>query len=85
MLLRLIVLSFMISLVACSSDAPPPQQPVNRIPRPADSTQKEIDQLRKEIEESTKYGRGETKDWEDRYLDHNPNTPYQGPTPGSSR
>ncbi len=85
MLRGLIILCFVFSLLGCSSDAPPPQQPVNRIPRPMDKTQKEIDELRKEVEDSTKYGRGETKDWEDRYLDHNPNTPYQGPTPGNYR
>lgn len=84
MLGRLLLLLLLLGAQSCA-DAPPPAQPVERIPRPVDATQKEIDELREEINESTKYGRGEKKDWEDRYLDHNPSTPYQGPTPGTFR
>ena len=40
--------------------------------------QKRIDALRKEVDDSTKWGQGEIRSWDQRYLDHNPNYPYQG-------
>lgn len=40
--------------------------------------QKEIDALHKNIHDSTKWGQGETKHWDERYLGKESNVPYQG-------
>jgi len=44
------------------------------------SHQEEINRARKELYESTNCGRAETSTWEERYLDYEPNYPYQGPS-----
>lgn len=46
------------------------------------SMQLEIDSLRYDVNESTKWGRGETKPWDERIYD-NSNFPYQGPAVGT--
>lgn len=77
-----------VALSACSlMDSARDKPIVVRVADEEDERQKEIDELRKEIKDSTKYGGGETKDWNDRYLDHNPNDAdsYQGPTSGTIR
>ena len=43
------------------------------------SNQAEIDALRQQVDDAGRWGRNETKPWEERYLGANPNAPYQGP------
>lgn len=47
--------------------------------------QYEIEALRKEVNESSDWGRNETKPWEERYRGSNPNAPYQGPARSTYR
>ncbi len=47
-----------------------------------DPQQREIDALRRQMEDDSVWGRSETKSWNDRYLGDNPSIPYQ--TPGSA-
>ena len=56
---------------------------VVRVPVYSENTmQLEIDSLRYEVNESTKWGRGETKPWDERIYE-NSNFPYQGPAVGT--
>lgn len=70
-------------LTACSGLFTSQDHPdVIRIPAKINSVQKEIDDIRDRTYDNTKYGRSETRPWNDRYLGNNPNYPYQGPTLG---
>ena len=51
---------------------------VVREARMIDSNQKEIDDLRERVTESTRWGGNEVRSWNDRYLDEEPANPYQG-------
>jgi hypothetical protein len=56
------------------------QEIVLREAKMIDENQKEIDLLRQEVDDSTKWGRAETKSWNERYLGEDPSEPYQGPS-----
>lgn len=43
--------------------------------------QTELDRLREEYSESTKWGRSEVRPWKERYWGDNPGEPYLGPAP----
>lgn len=78
MKIRCISLIFALSatVVGCSSAEPR----VVTI-READLPPKEIseiDELRKEVGDRTKLGKGETKPWNERYQGENPDKPFQG-------
>lgn len=51
---------------------------VVREARMIDSNQKEIDDLRERVTESTRWGGNEVRSWNERYLDEEPANPYQG-------
>lgn len=44
------------------------------------TTARQIDATYQQIREGTMEGRGETKPWTERYLEENPEEPYQGPS-----
>lgn len=52
---------------------------------PVSLEQREIDALREEVYDSTSWGRGEVKPWNERYRGDNPNIPYQGPASSTFR
>jgi hypothetical protein len=85
-LFLLVLLCSCVSLSACSLWSSGKASPtVVRKAQETNEQQKEIDDLRKEIYDSTKYGGGEVKSWNERYKGQNTNSPYQGPTSGSYR
>ena len=81
-----ILLSALLSLVACSDSSPAPTPQAKRVVSYEFlEDQKKIDGFREKIYDSEMYGRGEIKPWDKRYIGHAPNTPYQGPTLGRRR
>ena len=53
---------------------------VMREARLVSKNQQELDRLRENLYDSTSWGRGETKPWNERYLEEDPARPYQGPS-----
>lgn len=52
---------------------------VQREARLLHENERELTQLRRQIEAASSWGNNETKSWEQRYPEENPNRPYQGP------
>ena len=50
-----------------------------------DENQKELDNLRNDLDESTNWGRGEVKPWDQRYLDYEDDRPHHGSRYNSPR
>ncbi len=57
---------------------------VIRIPLTVSDDQKQIDAMRRKMEDEAMFGGKEVKPWNERYWGENPNNPYQGPDRGSS-
>lgn len=52
--------------------------PVERVPTYRDDGQVDIDAHAREVHDATKWGKGESKPWRERYMDYEDNLPYQG-------
>lgn len=76
---RFLIVCCLATIASCSK----PQPMVVRYPVFEGADQKEIDDTHRAINESTKNGRGEVKNWNERYLGENPALPYQGPRGGA--
>lgn len=53
---------------------------IRREPKPLDPIQAEIDHTNNLIHESTTWGKGEIRPWNERYLGESESRPYQGPS-----
>ncbi|GEM_PF-5494766 len=58
---------------------------VVREPEPIPAEVAELENLRKEVNERTHYGKGETKSWNERYSGENTGRPFQGSAQGYNR
>jgi len=63
------------SLLSCG----PRREIVERVPVYASDEERQLEESREKITDSTKWGKGEVRPWEERYDGNNPSRPYQGP------